>query len=47
MTETVDGRGRDARCCRRTARTPGRIIESKMVSELPLTFNRNFQSADA
>ena len=23
----------------------GRIIESKMVSELPLTFNRNFQSA--
>src|SRR4029450_10697704 len=22
----------------------GRIIESKMVSELPLTFNRNFQS---
>ena len=32
------------RCCRPTAPTPGGMIESKMVSELPLTFNRNFQS---
>ena len=32
------------RCCRPTAPTPGGIIESKMVTDMPLTFNRNFQS---
>ena len=44
LTEAVTVVGRDARSCRPTAPTPGRIIESKMVTEMPLTFNRNFQS---
>ena len=45
MTEVDQRQRRVARVLQTDRTDTGRILESKMMSELPLTFNRNFQSA--